>query len=55
MSLLPYPAHPMPGALPSHVDLEHVQTISEDILFADDNDAGKVLCDDDVLKLSLES
>ena len=53
MSLLPYPAHPIPGALPSHVDLEHVQTISEDILFADD--AGKVLCNDDVLKLSLES
>ena len=52
MSLLPYPTHPMPGA---HVDMEHVQTISEDILFADDNDVGKVLHDDNVLKISLES
>jgi hypothetical protein len=32
----------MPGALSTYVDLEHVQTISEDILFVDDNDAGMV-------------
>jgi hypothetical protein len=52
MLLPPYPAYPMPGALSTHVDLEHVQTISKDILFADDNDMGMVLHDNDDLKMT---